>query len=98
MSDQEQHGCEGLPATETRSYRAITARAAIGYLENLGGEQTGDRTVEGPGWRVALTQQKATVGSTMKLNEVIAEFAATDEETLETVVEQFSQKAIRAGG
>jgi hypothetical protein len=34
----------------------------------------------------------------MKLNEVIAEFAATDEETLETVVEQFSQKAIRAGG
>jgi len=98
MTDAEDPPAEGNAVSEQRSYRAITARAAVGYLENLGGEQSDEGVVVGPGWRVDLTQRKASVGPTMQLNEVVVEFAADSEQTLESLVAQFSQKAIRAGG
>ncbi|MES3518337.1 MAG: hypothetical protein PPP58_11815 [Natronomonas sp.] len=80
-----------------RSYRGISARAAVGYLERLGGEAVDERTVEGDGWRVRLEEQKVSVGATLKLNEVTVTFEG-DEAVLEPLIERFSQKAIRAGG
>jgi len=80
-----------------RSYRGISLRAAVGYLERLGGEAVDERTVDGDGWRVTLEEQTVSVGATLKLNEVTVTFEG-DEEALEPLVEQFSQKAIRAGG
>jgi len=80
-----------------RSYRGISLRAAVGYLERLGGEQTGDGTVEGDGWRATLTADSVGIGPSMSLTEVTVRFEG-DADTLETLIEQFSQKAIRAGG
>jgi hypothetical protein len=85
-------------ATETRSYRGISVRAATGYLENLGGEQISDGVVEGPDWCAALSEEKVSIGPSMKLTEVTVEFVGESEEVLEPVIEKFSQKAIRAGG
>lgn len=81
----------------TRSYRGISARAAIGYLENLGGEQVDDRVVEGDGWRVELSEKKVAIGPSLQLNEVTVTFEGS-EERLEPLIDRFTQKAIRAGG
>lgn len=79
------------------SYRAISARAAIGYLENLGGEKRDDSTVVGNGWTADLSEDKVSIGPTMELNEVTIVFEG-GEETLEPLLEKFDQKAMRAGG
>lgn len=89
---------EPMQASRERSYRGISVRAATGYLENLGGEQTGDGVVEGEDWRAGLSAEKVSIGPSMKLTEVTVEFEGTSEDVLEHVVEKFSQKAIRAGG
>lgn len=81
-----------------RSYRGISARAAIGYLESVGGEQTGDRTVAGPDWVAELSEEKVSIGPTMKLTEVTVVFESDSDEILDPIIERFSQKAIRAGG
>ncbi|MEF8906658.1 MAG: hypothetical protein V5A13_02250 [Haloarculaceae archaeon] len=83
-----------------RSYRGISARAAVGYLENLGGERVDERTVaaEDGSWRASLSEEKVDVGPSLKLTEVTVAFEGKNEESLERLVEQFSQKAIRAGG
>lgn len=84
--------------TQTRSYRGISVRAATGYLENLGGEQLTDGVIEGDGWRADLSEEKVSIGRSMKLTEVTVEFAGESKEVLDPVIEKFSQKAIRAGG
>ena len=80
-----------------RSYRGISVRAAIGYLENLGGERVDDGTVEGDGWRVSLSSEKVNAAGSIRLTEVTAAFEG-DPEVLNDVIERFSRKAIRAGG
>lgn len=105
-----------------RSYRGISARAAIGYLERLGGERVpsaaneaegsedeeGNATdvdgdaeteaiVEGEGWRAALSAEKVGVGPTLKLSEVTVQFEG-EPDVLDPLIEDFSQKALRAGG
>lgn len=87
-----------MTAEQTRSYRGISVRAAIGYLENVGGEQTDETTVEGDGWRATLSSEKVSIGSTLKLTEVTVSFEGESGEVLEPVIQKFSQKAIRAGG
>lgn len=87
-----------MTVERSRSYRGISVRAAIGYLENVGGEQTDDTTVEGDGWQASLSSEKVSIGSTLKLTEVTVAFEGESEEILEPVIEKFSQKAIRAGG
>lgn len=83
-----------------RSYRGISARAAVGYLENLGGEQVDDRVVaaEDGSWRASLSEERVDVGPSLKLTEVTVAFEGENEGALERLVEKFSQKAIRAGG
>jgi hypothetical protein len=80
-----------------RQYRGISARAALGYLEGLGGEQTEDGTVEGDGWRAAVTADSVSIGPSLQLTELTVVFEG-DAETLDPLVEEFSQKAMRAGG
>jgi len=80
-----------------RSYRGISARAAIGYLENLGGEQVEDTAVESEEWRASLSEEKVVISPSLKLTEVTVVFEGK-EATLDPLIEKFSQKAIRAGG
>jgi len=80
-----------------RSFRGISARLARHYLENLGGEQRDEATVVGDGWTAALSEEKVSIGPSLQLNEVTVVFEG-DAETLEPLIEDFAQKAMRAGG
>lgn len=80
-----------------RSYRGISVRAAMMYLEGLGGERVDYQTVAGDGWEASLSAEQVEIGRSLELTETTVVFEG-DPETLESVVEQFSQKAIRAGG
>jgi len=83
--------------TRERSYRGISARAALGYLESVGGDQVDERTVAGDGWRASVSAETVEVGPTLTLTEVTVQFEG-ERAALDQVIEQFSQKAIRAGG
>lgn len=80
-----------------RTFRGISVRAAIGYLENLGGKQRDETTVEGDEWEATLSEEKVTVGPSLQLNKVTIQFEGTAE-TLDPLIEKFAQKAMRAGG
>jgi hypothetical protein len=80
-----------------RSFRGISRRLAVHYLTNLGGEEVDAGHVVGDDWEATLSESKTTVGPTLTLNQVDVVFEGSDE-TLETLVEQFAQKAMRAGG
>lgn len=81
----------------TRSYRGISLRAAIHYLEGLGGNQVGETKVEGDGWTADLSTDTVGIGPTLTLTEISVEFEG-DSEQLDPLVDAFSQKAMRAGG
>lgn len=80
-----------------KSYRGISERLALHYLENLGGERTGDGEVEADGWRASVSSEKVDVGPSMSLTEVTVAFEG-DETVLDPLVEKFGRKAMRAGG
>ncbi|WP_318568289.1 hypothetical protein [Salinigranum marinum] len=80
-----------------RSFRGISQRLAVHYLTNLGGEVVAEDRVVGDDWQASLSESKATVGPTLSLNEVDVVFEG-DDDVLEPLVEQFAQKAMRAGG
>lgn len=87
-----------------KSYRGISKRLAVHYLENLGGElaagerEGGDEArVEGDDWTATLSSERVSAGGSLQLTEVAVVFEG-DERTLPELVERFSQKAMRAGG
>lgn len=94
-----------------RSFRGISERLAVRYLENLGGERRDAAGVEGgteenadeqiavtgDGWRASLFSETVEVGPSLELNEVTVAFEG-DPETLDPLVDRFAQKAMRAGG
>lgn len=87
-----------------KSYRGISKRLAVHYLENLGGDLVaGDREdnetarVEGDGWTATLSAEKVHVAGSLSLTEVSITFEGTDE-AVAALVEDFSRKAMRAGG
>jgi hypothetical protein len=80
-----------------KSYRGISKRLAVHYLENLGGTQEDEDTVTGDGWTATCSAAKVSIGATMKLTEVTIVFEG-EETTLDSLIEQFSKKAMRAGG
>lgn len=84
-------------ATRERSYRGISKRLAAEYLEKLGGDATDDDTVVADEWTASLAAEKVSIGPTLSLTEVTVTFEG-DPETLDELVERFSQKAMRAGG
>lgn len=96
----------------SRSFRGISRRLAVKYLENLGGERTGGESsakdqmsdqprdqwdVEGDGWRARLSDRQVAIGPTLTLTEVTVDFEG-DEATLDDLIPKFAQKAMRAGG
>ncbi|MFB6282218.1 MAG: hypothetical protein ABEH40_09375 [Haloferacaceae archaeon] len=84
-------------ASVERSYRGISRRLAVHYLENLGGERVAEDRVVGDGWTVRLSESTARVGPSLTLTEVTAVFEG-DPGAVEPLVERFSKKAMRAGG
>ncbi|SER73976.1 hypothetical protein [Natrinema salaciae] len=80
-----------------RSFRGISERLVIRYLTNLGGEQVDEETVEGDDWTATLSSETVGIGPSLTLTEVTIVFEG-EAETLDPLVEQFAQKAMRAGG
>lgn len=80
-----------------RSFRGISQRLARHYLSNLGGEEESDDRVVGEGWEADLSSEKVSIGPSMSLTEVTVVFEG-EEEVLEPLIEDFAQKAMRAGG
>lgn len=88
---------EGSGRRRQKSFRGISERLAVNYLENLGGERADDGRVEGDGWRASLDSETVSVGATLELTEVTVSFAG-EPDVLDELVEAFSRKAMRAGG
>jgi hypothetical protein len=80
-----------------KAYRGISTRLAIHYLEGLGGEQIRENTVETENWRATLSTETVDIGPTMSITEITVVFEGS-EEVLDSLIERFSQKAMRAGG
>ncbi|MFB6108514.1 MAG: hypothetical protein ABEJ82_06710 [Haloplanus sp.] len=80
-----------------RSFRGISRRLAIQYLETLGGEQTDDDHVEADGWEATLSEDSAQIGPSLTLTQVDVVFEG-DPDSLDPLIEKFAQKAMRAGG
>jgi hypothetical protein len=83
--------------TRERSFRGISARLALKYLESLGGEQVGENRVEADDWEAEFSSETATVGRSFKVNQIDIVFQGNPE-VLDEYIEKFAQKAIRAGG
>ncbi len=80
-----------------RSFRGISERLALRYLTNLGGEQVEDDTVESERWSASISSETVGIGPSLTLTEVTVVFEGEDDR-LEELVEEFAQKAMRAGG
>lgn len=80
-----------------RSFRGISERLAIKYLENLGAEQVSESRVEADGWAADLSSQTVGVGPSLSLTQVDLVFEG-DPEILDPLIERFALKAMRAGG
>ncbi|RLM56535.1 hypothetical protein DVK02_08505 [Halobellus sp. Atlit-31R] len=83
--------------TREKAFRGISVRLARHYLEKLGGTAVDDGRVEADAWTASLSAETVGVGPTLELTEVTVVFDG-DPEALDALVEQFSQKAMRAGG
>ena len=86
------------------AFRGISKRLAVHYLENLGGElvagereDNAEAEVAGEDWTATLSAEKVSVAGSMELTEVSVVFEGGDD-TIEKLVEKFTQKAMRAGG
>jgi molybdopterin synthase sulfur carrier subunit len=82
-----------------RSWRGISERLALKYLEGLGGERVDEHAVEAEDWRARTSAETVPIyeGATLELTEVTVVFEG-DPERLDDLVERFAQKAMRAGG
>lgn len=79
-----------------QEYRGISKRLALEYLEGMGGERDGD-AVEADDWRAEVRERDDVSIGSLDLTPLEVTFEG-DEAVLEDVVEEFSQKAMRAGG
>ncbi len=80
-----------------RSFRGISMRLALKYMESVGAETVGDTTASGPGWRAELSSETVAIGPSLELTEVTVVFEG-EKDVLDEVIEAFGKKAIRAGG
>ncbi|ELY89217.1 hypothetical protein C483_14760 [Natrialba hulunbeirensis JCM 10989] len=55
-------------------------------------------TVVGDSWQATLTSESVQIGPTLTLTEVTVVFEGQESANLEKLVENFAQKAMRAGG
>ena len=80
-----------------KSFRGISQRLAAHYLRNLGGEGETDDHIAGEDWSADLSAEVINAAGSMELTEVTVVFEGP-EATVESLVEEFSRKAMRAGG
>jgi len=80
-----------------RSFRGISERLVVRYLTKLDGEHVADDTVAGDGWTATFSSETVGVGPSLQLTEVTVVFEG-EADIVEPLVEQFAQKAMRAGG
>jgi hypothetical protein len=80
-----------------RSFRGISMRLALKYMESVGAETVGEDFAEGEGWRADLSAETVSIGPSLELTEVTVVFEG-EEAILEELVPTFAKKAIRAGG
>lgn len=80
-----------------RSFRGISVRVALVYLESIGGEVLDEHRAEGEGWAAELSAESVAIGPSLELTEVTVVFEG-EEERLDELIPQFEQKAMRAGG
>lgn len=80
-----------------KSFRGISQRLAAHYLRNLGGEGETDDHVAGENWSADLSGEVISVAGSMELTEVTITFEGA-EETIAPLIDDFSRKAMRAGG
>ncbi len=80
-----------------RSFRGISERLTVRYLTRLGGEQVNDDTVEGDDWTATFSSETVSVGPSLTLTEITIVFEG-EADHLEPLVDEFAQKAMRAGG
>lgn len=80
-----------------RSFRGISQRLAIQYLETLGAERTDDDRIEADDWGATLSAQTIGIGPSVSLTQVDLVFEG-DPAVLDARIERFAQKAMRAGG
>ena len=80
-----------------RSFRGISIRLGLKYLNSVGAQTTGEDYAEGDGWRADLSAEKISIGPSLELTEVTVVFEG-EEAVLEELVPAFAKKAIRAGG
>lgn len=86
-----------MTAQVERSFRGISERLAIRYLEHLGGERTSEGVVEGADWTATLSSTSVGIGPSLTVSEVTIVFEG-ESEALDELVSAFAQKAVRAGG
>lgn len=86
-----------MTVTRERTFRGISRRLAVHYLENLGGDRVADDRVVGDGWEARLSESKASVGPSLSLTEVHVAFEG-DSDRLDDLIDRFATKAMRAGG
>ena len=82
---------------ETRAFRGVTLEQAMRYLENLGGDRTGETEIEGDGWRAHLSARKAPVGPSYRLTEVTVTWTG-EKDAVEPIIFRFRLKTFRAPG
>lgn len=98
LADEDDGDHEG-EATDRRerAFRGISRRLAVHYLTNLGGDQREGGTVVGDGWRAELTASRERIGPTLEVDEVRVVFEG-EPSALDSVIDRFAKKAMRAGG
>ena len=80
-----------------RSFRGISVRLALHYMESIGGEITGEASAAGEGWTAELSTETIPIGPTIEVTEITVVFEG-EEAVLDEIVPKFAQKAFRAGG
>jgi len=80
-----------------RAFRGISKRLAIQYLETLGAEQVAEDRVEADDWAADLSSETVGIGPSVSLTQVDLVFEG-EPGRLDSLIERFAQKAMRAGG
>jgi hypothetical protein len=80
-----------------RSFRGISKRLAMQYLDTLGADRVGDDRVEADDWAADLSSRTVGVGPSLSLTQVDLVFEG-DPAVLDPLIERFARKAMRAGG
>ncbi|WP_049920287.1 hypothetical protein [Halobiforma nitratireducens] len=82
-----------------RSFRGISERLVVRYLTNLGGKRVAEDTVEDEDgeWKATFSSDTVEIGPSLTLTEITIVFEG-EKEPLESLIDDFARKAMRAGG